>query len=125
MVQNELTHYGILGMKWGVRRNSAQLGKAKGKRSTEDVHDDYKKAHSSKSAKSMSNQELREANNRLQMEQQYEQLTKKRTSAGKKFVTGVIIAAGTSVATKYATQYMNKGVEKVIDAVMNRPLPVL
>lgn len=26
-MENNLTHYGILGMRWGVRRTQAQLGK--------------------------------------------------------------------------------------------------
>lgn len=35
-MNNELTHYGILGMKWGVRRSEAQLRRARGKSSSEE-----------------------------------------------------------------------------------------
>lgn len=111
MDNNQLYHWGIKGMKWGVRRSEAQLARARGEK-TEEVHEDYANAHSKKSVKSMSNAELKARNNRLQMEQQYSNLTKS-TSAGKKFVTGVLISAGTAVATGIATKYMKSGAEYV------------
>ena len=33
-MHNELTHYGVKGMKWGVRRSEAQLARARGKSGT-------------------------------------------------------------------------------------------
>ena len=111
MKNDQLYHHGIKGMKWGVRRSDAQLARARGKK-TEEVHEDYAKAHDGKSVKNMSDAELRARNNRLQMEQQYANLTKN-SSAGKKFVTGVLISAGTAVATGLATKYMKAGAEFV------------
>ena len=69
---DELEHYGILGMKWGVRKarkNSGSTGIRKRNRRIEDVNDDYKRAHSKKSVRDMIDKELREMINRLQMEQ--------------------------------------------------------
>lgn len=97
-----LAHHGVKGMKWGVR-----------KKRREEAHEDYTRAHRKTDVRTMSDKELREANNRLQMEQQYANLTSKKSSAGKKFVTGVLVAAATSVATAYATKYMKKGAEFV------------
>ena len=114
MVNKELAHYGILGMKWGIRRTPARLARARGsKKTVEDVHDDYKRAQDKKSVKSMSDKELRERNNRLQMEAQYATLTKKKTSAGKKFVTGLVATAVTGVASSYVNKYARVGADYV------------
>lgn len=126
---DELCHYGVLGMRWGVRRSDAQLARArksrKSKRSSEDDHEDYTKAHSTKSVKSMSNAELRERNNRLQMEKQYADLTKKQ-SKGKKLVTAFVATATTLAAVtqaygtykKVAGPAVNKGLDKIGDKIV-------
>lgn len=95
---DELMHYGILGMKWGVRRSEAQLARArkrlKSKREVEDnASDDYKRARS-KSTKEMSDVELQAAIRRLQMEKQYRDLNPPTVSRGKKITNTVMNAAG-------------------------------
>lgn len=103
MDQNQLVHYGIKGMKWGVRRTDAQLARARGRtKPREEPHDDYKKAHDSKSVKSMSDAELRSRLNRLQMEQQYTKLNPNTVSKGRSTVNA-LIKAGTTVATVTTT----------------------
>lgn len=104
MDQTMLMHYGILGMKWGVRRSEAQLARARGKSksSSEEASEDYKKAHSSKSVKTMSDAELRNRLNRLQMEQQYSKLNPGTVNRGKE-VASKILKAGTTVATVTTT----------------------
>ena len=109
-----LAHYGVLGMKWGVRKNKAKGGLRK--RKSRPVHDDYRKAHSGKSVKSMSDSELRSVNNRLQMERQYSELTRK-TSKGKKVVNALIKTAGTIAAAETAYKTYNRIGKQAVDAI--------
>lgn len=113
--QQHLAHFGIRGMKWGIRRfqNSdgtyTSLGK-KRRNSGASVHEDYTNAHSKKSVKSMSTKELQERNKRLQAEKQYEQLTKKE-SKGRKFIAGAVGAAAMGIAVSRLTKYGNSAVD--------------
>ena len=70
----------------------------------------------------MSDRELRERINRLQMERQYEQLTAtpKQTNAGAKFVKDILINAGKQTLTNYTAKYMAKGVDKLIEKAIEQ-----
>ena len=122
MDKNELYHYGILGMKWGVRRfqnkdgTLTSAGKKRRNSDSENVHEDYKKAHDNKSVKSMSDTELRNRNNRLQMERQYSALTNK-TGKGKKIVQTLISTAGTIAAAEAAYKTYKKMGDNAIDKI--------
>lgn len=92
----ELYHYGIPGMKWGRRKAKY-------------ASEDHKRAHSKKKTRDMSDDELRKRINRLQMEDQYKKLSKPKSAAVKKILTGVLIGSATAVATTYVTKYMKSG----------------
>lgn len=101
MDNNTLTHWGIKGQKWGVRRYQNADGSltpaGKKRYGGEEIHEDYKKAHGKARVEVMSDAELRERNKRLEAEANYARLTKK-TSRGKKAVDGFIKTATTATA---------------------------
>jgi hypothetical protein len=121
--KNELKHWGIKGMKWGVRRFQKKDGSLTpaGKKRYDDVHEDYLNAHDGKSVKQLSTKELKARNDRLQQEQNYERLTQK-TNKGKKVVQTFISTAGTLTAAiaAYGTYktLANNGIDKLGDWVV-------
>ena len=113
---NELYHYGVLGMKWGVRKGRSTSSKLTRKRKASNYHEDYKKAHSGKSVKYMSDKELNDTNRRLQAERQYDQLTKK-TNIGEQIVNTFIATAGTMVAIEGAYKTYKRFGDMVINKI--------
>ena len=115
---DELTHYGVIGMKWGIRRYQpypkGQSGKGvyKGKTKPPKVKKTHlsKKKQAEADMKSMTDQELRQRINRLQMEKQYKQLTAKEKSKGVKIAGSVLSKIG------------NKVVDRVIDRTIVNPI---
>lgn len=113
---NELYHWGIKGMKWGVRRyqnKDGTLTPAGKKRysdsseSTSNVSPDYTRAHTAKKVSEMSDQELRDRLNRLNMESNYRKLTAKPSTMKKAMATVTSIAATMGAVTTLYNQSQN------------------
>lgn len=128
MEQNYLYHYGVLGMKWGVRRSRKKAAKAERKsakqRKEESYSEDYKRVKALKKKKlyEMSNAEIRELNNRMQLETQYKDLKKKNVSKGQKFVTEVLTDVGKQVLKETIKESMKgsvKGATKAYKKTMS------
>ena len=88
---DELYHYGILGMRWGVRRGRKSVSGIKTRKAKTQPSEDSLRVQNirKKKVKQMSNQELRDVNQRMQLENQYRDLKSKR-NVGKKVVTAVV-----------------------------------
>ena len=113
MDNNELYHYGVLGMKWGVRRAQNKVIKIGAKAKKQGWSDDAKSAAEikTKSVKQMSNAELRKINERTRLENEYKNLNKRKVSAGEKFVTDVVKESSKEIAKDYTKKYMKLGIE--------------
>lgn len=123
MEQNELIHYGIRGMKWGIRRyqnKDGSLTPAGRKRARERETGDDKSASKTtetsapkkKSVSEMSDDELRQTVNRIRLEREYSSLTPKEVSRGKalasKFLNEAIQPALVSATKQVLTDYLTK-----------------
>lgn len=134
MEQNEIYHHGIRGQKWGIRRYQNKdgtltpagrkradklkdkytklTGKQLRRKPTKKI-DDQNETRKSKSIKDLSNEELQNKINRLQMEQRAQQLQSDVAGKGKKFVKTVgkdiinasLVNAGKTVLTDWLTKY--------------------
>lgn len=96
MNNNYLQHYGVLGMKWGVHRASksgTNLKKSKYDGWSSDAKDTA--ALKKKKPYQLTNEELRRANNRMQLESQYKQLNKKGIAKGLAYVAAGTYASNT------------------------------
>lgn len=80
-VDDFLSHYGVKGMKWGVRRSG---GSSSGKKVTS----------SRARAKRMSDDELKTAVARLELEKKYIDLNAHTSAAGKKYAKNLLDQAG-------------------------------
>ncbi len=134
-----LKHYGVLGMKWGIRRyqpypkgqghKGTFLGKKKkqyAKASENKKKYQQKKRTALKEVKKtpkeditkLSDAELRARVNRMNLEQQYSKLSSEKTSRGKSAVTKILATAGTGVAVSYTSKAMTKVIETALKKVL-------
>lgn len=128
MRENELYHYGILGMKWGVRRTPAQLARARGKTkssSSDNDTDNNKDKTSSntstkKSISEMTDDELRKTINRMQLEQQYRNLNPEKVSAGKKFVNTLTKQVLVPSAVEASKNVLRPVIENAMNSIVKK-----
>lgn len=135
MDDNVLVHYGILGMRWGVRRTPAQLARARGespnsqggKSNKSNKTSSKKKASSKVSDKKknepMTEEELKAKISRMELEKRYKELASSLnpppSHKGRNFVMKVVERSGENIATQFVTYAMGTGINKLFANVFN------
>jgi hypothetical protein len=114
-----ISHYGIKGMKWGVRKDRTKRREKKRANYAEDYVQTRKLK--SKGYKNLSNRELKDLTRRLNLEKQYRELIVSDYSKGMEFVKGVL-AAGTTIASIYALSTTPLG-RDIKNAIKKASLP--
>lgn len=102
IVDETLTHFGVLGMKWGVRSRGVTNLK---RNANSSISDDARRANESQSiarrsgTAALSNKDLGDLINRMNMEQQYSNLTTQRSTINKgQTRIKQLLAAGNTLA---------------------------
>lgn len=114
MTDTSLLHWGIPGMKWGIRRKSSTSSST-----TDSADHTHVKNLRGKKLSEMSNDDLKKLTTRLQLEKQYKDLTKVEISPGQKAATKMLVNLGKEYAAPYVTKYVTKFVEKKLNKVFN------
>lgn len=110
-VDEFLEHYGIPGMKWGVRKQS-KYSKSSGKSG----------GSKSRNLKDIPDDELRKIVNRMQLEKQYIDLVKQTstTGSGKKFANDIMKSAARQQLTSVVVKGSTVAASKAVDLVMKK-----
>lgn len=136
MTEIVLSHHGIKGMKWGVRRSERQLSAVRGpKKSSAKKKGGLFKAKTKKTvAKSttqepkkpslseMSDSDLEKAVRRLNLEKQYRDLNPQKVSLGRRFANSVMKDVVKPAAADIGKKLMKVAMTNAINAIAKQEL---
>ena len=107
-MSDTLIHFGIKGMKWGVRRNRGADGRVKGSSGP---------PRGKTAVSKMSDAELRQHINRMQLERQYNQLNPTRIDSGRRAIAKWATNTTMNVVNQQVNKYANRGIDTAIDSI--------
>jgi len=106
-VDDILAHYGVKGMRWGHRTTSP-------------ASEDHTRTAAAKSQaktdglKTLSNKQLQEAINRMNLEQQFKRLNPSKTEKGLRFAADLLLGVGKQQLIRVVSDVAGKQVDKAI-----------
>lgn len=126
MYEDKLCHYGVKGMKWGVRKSKPKKSSGSSLRNAEkdqkqrvkEIKKSLKKPKQKKKVKikDLSDKDLQAKINRLQMEKRYRDLKKDEVSAGKKLIGDILMTSGKTIGIQVVTYVAGQAINKAMDA---------
>lgn len=108
-----LSHFGVKGMKWGVRSSKKPaIPSSEDSTRVSAIRDKARRG----GTKTLSNRDLQEAINRMNLERQFKTLSPTKTQAAAKFVSDILLNVGKQqairVAGDFATTKVNTALKK-------------
>ena len=103
MDDDVLCHYGVLGMKWGQRKNKGSISNKYHKSNTvgRKIKNVVKNRPKKVNIKKLSDDELRDKIKRLEMEKRYRDLKRDEVSAGRKLVGEILNNSAKRLGTSF------------------------
>lgn len=113
VVKATLSHHGVKGQRWGVRRTDAQLARAASRRGDSSEGSDKTSGERSRVStnrtryksgpKGLSDSDLRARISRMETEKRYNDLNSRTVSEGEKIIRSILTDSGKQVATRTLT----------------------
>lgn len=120
-LEDVLEHYGIRGMKWGVRRSRAQIdADSADKAVTRALNEQVKKNRGS--TDSLSNTELQQVITRMNLEQQYSNLTAKEGVKSKSKGEQWVMKRIENIGTKQFENAVNRTISSQVNLAIDKQL---